>query len=140
MIAFLLSPTMQLRLTFLINPTKIPNTIDIKKRIKNSLTSFLAWNLFRSINKLYIPWSASNAIIIEENYKAALNYKIAEDRLYLDYKDLFSVMLHEIFHIVYNEQSLEVKTEIDKNFKENKLQTQKCLRLLIEYEDVKTNM
>ena len=29
-------------------------------------------------------------------------------------------MLHEIFHIIYNEQSLEVKTEIDKNFKENK--------------------
>ncbi len=37
-----------------------------------------------------------------------------------DYKDLFSVMLHEIFHIIYNEQSLEVKTEIDKNFNENK--------------------
>jgi hypothetical protein len=37
-----------------------------------------------------------------------------------DYKDLFSVMLHEIFHIIYNEQSLEVKTEIDKNFAENK--------------------
>ena len=40
-----------------------------------------------------------------------------------DYKDLFSVMLHEIFHIIYNEQSLEVKTEIDKNFKENKLKS-----------------
>lgn len=37
-----------------------------------------------------------------------------------DYKDLFSVMLHEIFHIIYNEQSLEIKSEIDKNFKENK--------------------
>lgn len=37
-----------------------------------------------------------------------------------DYKDLFSVMLHEIFHILYNEQSLEVKIEIDKNFAENK--------------------
>ncbi|CAM3136186.1 hypothetical protein [Flavobacterium frigoris] len=36
------------------------------------------------------------------------------------YKDLFSVMLHETFHIIYYEQSLEVKTEIDKNFKENK--------------------
>lgn len=36
-----------------------------------------------------------------------------------DYKDLFSVMLHEIFHIIYNEQSLEIKSEIDKNFKEN---------------------
>ena len=37
-----------------------------------------------------------------------------------DYKDLFSVMLHEIFHIIYDEQSLEIKTEIDKNFTENK--------------------
>lgn len=37
-----------------------------------------------------------------------------------DYKGLFSVMMHEIFHIIYDEQSLEVKTEIDKNFKENK--------------------
>ncbi len=37
-----------------------------------------------------------------------------------DYKDLFSVMLHEIFHLIYNEQSLEIKTEIHKNFKESK--------------------
>ena len=36
------------------------------------------------------------------------------------YKDLFSVMLHETFHIIYNEQSLEVKIQIDKYFKENK--------------------
>lgn len=40
-----------------------------------------------------------------------------------DYKDLFSVMLHEIYHIIYNEQSLEVKTEIDKNFQESKLKS-----------------
>ena len=37
-----------------------------------------------------------------------------------DYKDLFSVMLHETFHILYDEQSLEVKKEIDSYFKENK--------------------
>ena len=36
-----------------------------------------------------------------------------------DYKDLFSVMLHETYHIIYNEQSLEVKSNIDKWFKEN---------------------
>ena len=35
------------------------------------------------------------------------------------YKDLFSVMLHETYHILYDEQSLEVKTEIDNYFKEN---------------------
>ena len=40
-----------------------------------------------------------------------------------DFKDLFSVMLHEIYHIIYNEQSLEVKTEIDKNFQESKLKS-----------------
>jgi hypothetical protein len=37
-----------------------------------------------------------------------------------DYKDLFSVMLHETYHIVYDEQSLKVKQEIVKYFKENK--------------------
>lgn len=37
-----------------------------------------------------------------------------------DYKDLFSVMLHETFHIIYDEQSLEVKNDIAKYFKENK--------------------
>jgi hypothetical protein len=37
-----------------------------------------------------------------------------------DFKDLFSVMLHEIFHIIYDEQSLEVKKNIDQFFKENK--------------------
>jgi len=37
-----------------------------------------------------------------------------------DYKDLFCVMLHETFHIIYNEQSLEVKNNINKYFKENK--------------------
>lgn len=36
------------------------------------------------------------------------------------YKVLFSVMLHETFHIVYDEESLEVKTEIDTYFKESK--------------------
>lgn len=37
-----------------------------------------------------------------------------------DYKDLFSVMLHEIFHIIYDEQSLEVKSNIHNYFQENK--------------------
>lgn len=37
-----------------------------------------------------------------------------------DYKDLFSVMLHETYHIIYDEQSLETKTEIANWFKENK--------------------
>lgn len=36
------------------------------------------------------------------------------------HKDLFSVMMHETYHIVYDEQSLEVKKEIDTYFKENK--------------------
>lgn len=36
------------------------------------------------------------------------------------YKELFSVMLHETYHIIYDEQSLEVKTAIDTYFKENK--------------------
>lgn len=37
----------------------------------------------------------------------------------VDYKDLFSVMLHEIYHIVYDEQSIEVKKMIHKSFTDN---------------------
>jgi len=36
------------------------------------------------------------------------------------YKDLFSVMLHETYHIIYDEQSLEVKMAIDSNFTQSK--------------------
>ena len=35
------------------------------------------------------------------------------------YKELFSVMLHETYHIIYNEESLEVKLQIDEAFKKN---------------------
>jgi len=37
----------------------------------------------------------------------------------ISYKDLFSVMLHETYHIIYDEQSLEVKKAIDGYFKQN---------------------
>ncbi|MCM0668792.1 hypothetical protein [Flavobacterium tyrosinilyticum] len=36
------------------------------------------------------------------------------------HKDLFCVMMHETYHIIYDEQSLEVKKEIDTYFKTNK--------------------
>ncbi|MGU3375279.1 hypothetical protein [Chryseobacterium sp. M5A1_1a] len=36
-----------------------------------------------------------------------------------DYKSLFSVMLHETYHILYDEQSLAVKKEMAQNFKKN---------------------
>ncbi|MFC4478368.1 hypothetical protein [Flavobacterium chungangensis] len=36
------------------------------------------------------------------------------------HKDLFSVMMHETYHIIYDEQSLEVKEKIDTYFKTNK--------------------
>jgi hypothetical protein len=48
-----------------------------------------------------------------------------------NYKDLFSVMLHETFHILYDEQSLEVKNEIDKNFKENKSKSSNYAYLIL---------
>lgn len=48
-----------------------------------------------------------------------------------DFKDLFSVMLHEIYHIIYNEQSLEVKMEIDQNFKSNKSKSSNYAYLLL---------
>jgi hypothetical protein len=48
------------------------------------------------------------------------NFSSAIQTNLYNYKDIFSVMLHEIFHIIYNEQSLEVKNDIVKYFKENK--------------------
>uniref|UniRef100_UPI003219533F hypothetical protein n=1 Tax=Chryseobacterium sp. TaxID=1871047 RepID=UPI003219533F len=36
-----------------------------------------------------------------------------------DYKSFFSVMLHETYHIIHDEQSLVVKKSIAKNFKDN---------------------
>ncbi len=37
-----------------------------------------------------------------------------------DYKGLLSILFHETFHILYNEQSLQIKSEINSYFKENK--------------------
>jgi hypothetical protein len=48
-----------------------------------------------------------------------------------DYKDLFSVMLHETFHIIYDEQPLEVKKDIDRYFKENKSNSSNYAYLLL---------
>ncbi|UQB69824.1 hypothetical protein [Epilithonimonas zeae] len=36
-----------------------------------------------------------------------------------DYKDLFSVMMHETYHIIYNEQTMAFKVQIDETFKKN---------------------
>ena len=36
-----------------------------------------------------------------------------------DYKDLFSVMMHETYHIIYNEQTMAFKVQIDEAFKKN---------------------
>lgn len=48
-----------------------------------------------------------------------------------DYIHLFSVMLHETYHILYDEQSLELKLEIDTFFKENKSKCSNYAYLLL---------
>lgn len=48
-----------------------------------------------------------------------------------DYKDLFSVMLHETYHIIYDEQSLEVKIAIDSYFRENPSKNSTYAKLLL---------
>ncbi len=48
-----------------------------------------------------------------------------------DYSDLFSVMLHETFHIIYNEQSLELKNTIDSYFKESPSKNSNYARFLL---------
>lgn len=48
-----------------------------------------------------------------------------------DYKDLFSVMMHETYHIIYNEQSLEIKTQVDGYFKEQKSNSSNYANLIM---------
>jgi hypothetical protein len=52
---------------------------------------------------------------------AIINNAISEVPVtFNDYDVLFSVMMHEIFHILYDEQSLQVKINIEKWFNESK--------------------
>ncbi len=48
-----------------------------------------------------------------------------------DYLDLFSVMLHETYHIIYDEQSLEVKIQLNNYFKENNSASSNYAKLLL---------
>ncbi len=48
-----------------------------------------------------------------------------------DYNILLSVMLHETFHILYDEQPLEVKNELYKNFEQNQSKSSTYAYLLL---------
>ena len=48
-----------------------------------------------------------------------------------NYIDLFSVMMHETYHIIYDEQSLEFKNKIHQYFQENKSNSSNYAELLL---------
>lgn len=63
---------------------------------------------------------------------AFMNNAVSEIQLeFEEYDILFSVLMHEIYHIFYNEQSLKLKLSIDKWFKENSSSNSQYAYLLL---------
>ncbi len=63
---------------------------------------------------------------------AFMNNAVSEIQMdFKEYDILFSVLMHEIFHIQYNEQELEFKKSIDRWFKENTSQNSQYAYLLL---------
>lgn len=72
--------------------------------------------------------------IKEEGFTASAFLNIAISEVPLNFKEndiLFSVLMHEIYHSVYNEQSLEVKQKIEKWFNSNPSKNSQYAYLLL---------
>ncbi len=110
-----------------------PNKEKFEKQL-TELSSFIVSKNIASyfdIGKKFYNSSWDNAIPFEIAIYPLPNSKVftaeafcnnAASAIPNDFKDynlLLSIMLHEIFHILYNEQSLSVKKEIDKWFNSN---------------------
>lgn len=122
------------------NPNKVKfeqQIVEIKNySIKNKIENFFetglvfynsSWDNSIPFKIAFYPLPNSQGFTAQAFYN---NFISAIQTNLLDCKDLFSVMLHEIFHILYDEQSLEVKTEIDKNFKKSKSKSSNYAYLL----------
>jgi hypothetical protein len=69
-----------------------------------------------------------------KGFTATAFYNNAESGIpanWMDYNKLLAVMLHEIFHILYDEQSLEFKTSIKKSFDANSSRNSRYAYLLL---------
>jgi hypothetical protein len=102
----------------LIEITKYSKEHQIERFFETGLVFYNAsWDNVIPFNVAFYPLPNSQGFTAHafcNNFESAIQTNLK------DYKDLFTVMLHETYHIIYNEESLEVKTEIDKNFKESK--------------------
>lgn len=87
-----------------------------------------SWDVSIPFNIAFYPVPNSKGFTAESFYN---NFISGVKIDFSGYKDLFSVMLHETFHIIYYEQSLEVKTEIDTDFKNNKSKYSNYAHLLL---------
>ncbi|KQB42355.1 hypothetical protein [Flavobacterium aquidurense] len=98
--------------------TKYSNEQEIEKYFETGLLFYNSnWDSSIPFIIAFYPLPNSNGFTAQafcNNFISAIQTDLGS------YKDLFSVMLHETYHIIYDEQSLEVKTEIDTYFKENK--------------------
>ncbi|WP_281923881.1 hypothetical protein [Flavobacterium collinsii] len=102
----------------LIEITKYANENDIEKYFETGLVFYnSSWDTSIPFEIAFYPLPNSKGFTansFDNNFISAIQTDLT------DYKDLFSVMLHETYHIIYNEQPLELKKVIDRSFKESK--------------------
>lgn len=98
--------------------TKYANEHDIENYFQTGLLFYnSSWDNSIPFNIAFYPLPNSKGFTAQaicNNFISAVQTDLNS------YQDLFSVMLHETYHIIYDEQSLVVKKEIDSYFKENK--------------------
>lgn len=102
----------------LVEITRYANENDIEKYFETGLVFYnSSWDATIPFEIAFYPLPNSKGFTaqsFDNNFISAIQTDLT------DYKDLFSVMLHETYHIIYNEQSLDLKKTIDKSFKESK--------------------
>ncbi|WP_291287383.1 hypothetical protein [Flavobacterium sp.] len=102
----------------LVEITRYANENDIEKYFETGLVFYnSSWDATIPFEIAFYPLPNSKGFTaqsFDNNFISAIQTDLT------DYKDLFSVMLHETYHIIYNEQSLDLKKNIDKSFKESK--------------------
>lgn len=75
-----------------------------------------SWDSSIPFEIAFYPFPDSDYFTAQAFYN---NFVSAIQTNLIDYKDLFSVMMHETYHIIYNEQTLEFKIQIYEAFKTN---------------------
>lgn len=90
---------------------------DMAKYLETGLLFYNAsWDNSIPFEIAFYPLPNSQGFTAQAFYN---NFISAIETKLTDYKDLFSVMLHEIFHIVYDEQPLAVKNKLYQDFKQH---------------------